>query len=729
MFFPWIAGVFAENRSLLKMKFNRICAGAGGWKKGIGLLVLFCCLGGAGGAVASDMEVSKGEAQKTANATLLGTVVVTAQKREENVQDVPISMDVFDELQIDDAGITDLKDLTYFSPNLYAKQNINQNMIIIRGLSSHNVVLNTPAGLFVDDINYPITFMQNPDLLDIERIEVLRGPQGTLYGRNTESGAVRIITRTPDNTLRGKIFLEPGLYTTDARDVPLFRAGASFSGPLVEDILYLSGAFQSKDTQGYTENIHDGNKDAGRVDHKSGQAKLRWTPTSRWDVTLLGNVARDDNGYGYVRYIDGPDASDRYQINWDGGNGWVDENNGQALHLKYEGQRYSFSSITTRNDFSTNFYNDGEFKLLPFPDQIFKFETTSYSQEFRVASADGDTPEEASPFEWLVGAFAFHDDNVADASFMWQFRETDFENTGCALFGQASYRFLEKWKATAGLRWDRQESHGDQTRVDLNQSYSADIEHDEFLPKVSLSYDVDERVMLYATVAKGILAGGFDYGFATSDDTLTFEPETTWNYEAGVKSQWFDDRLTVNLTAFYIDIQDKQVEEFLAGPSVRSVTNAARASSKGLELEVQARPSQEWKLFGGLGYADARIESWESDEMGGGTYDYSGNRLTYAPEYTYNVGAEYAHSSGLFVRGDLVGVGDFYTDAKNETKVEGYGLVNLRVGYRREAYDVVLWCKNAFDEAYYTSKSYYIGGHIVGDGAPRTVGLTVTYRF
>lgn len=690
---------------------------------------LFCgLLAMAGGAQAGETGAQSQNDGKN-ETVLLNTVVVTAQKREENVQDVPISMDVFDELQIDDAGITNLKDLTYFSPNLYAKQNTNQNMIIIRGLSSHNVVLNTPAGLFVDDINYPITMMQNPDLLDIERVEVLRGPQGTLYGRNTESGAVRIITRSPDNTLRGKVFVEPGLYTTDARDVPLFRAGAALSGPLIEDTLYLGAAFQSKDTQGYTENIHDGNKDAGREDHKSGQAKLRWTPTSRWDVTLLGNVARDDNGYGHLRYIDGPDASDRYQINWDGGNGWVDENNGQALHVKYEGKKYNFSSITTRNDFSTDFYNDGEFRLLSFPDQIFKFETTSYSQEFRLASADGDTVEEASPFEWLVGAYAFHDDNVADASFMWQFRETDYENTGYALFGQASYRFFEKWKLTAGLRWDRQESHADQTRVDLNQSYSADLEHDEFLPKVSLAYDVDERVMLYATVAKGILAGGFDYGFATSEDTLAFDPETTWNYEAGVKSQWFDERLTVNLTAFYIDIQDKQVEEFSADVGARSVTNAGRASSKGFELEVQARPSQEWKFFGGLGYADARIESWEADEMSGGTYDYSGNRMPFAPEYTYNVGAEYAHPSGIFTRGDLVGVGDFYTDSKNESKVEGYGLVNLRLGYRQEAYDVVLWCKNAFDEAYYTSKSYYIGGHIVEDGAPRTFGLTATYRF
>ena len=148
----------------------------------------------------------------------LEEITVTAEKREQNIQNVPISMSVFDDIAIENAGINDITEMTYYAPNLYSKQNINNKMVIMRGISSHNVVLNTPVGLFVDDINYPMTFMQNPDLIDVERIEILRGPQGTLYGRNTEAGAIKIITKKPDNDFRGKVFLETGIYDTPYRN-------------------------------------------------------------------------------------------------------------------------------------------------------------------------------------------------------------------------------------------------------------------------------------------------------------------------------------------------------------------------------------------------------------------------------------------------------------------------------------------------------------------------------
>ena len=369
----------------------------------------------------------------------LEEMVVTAQKREKNVQDVPISMDVFTGMQLEDAGIEDMTELTYFSPNLYSKQNINQNMVIIRGISSHNVVLNTPAGLFVDDINYPLTFMQNPDLLDIERVEILRGPQGTLYGRNTESGAINIITKQPDNELRGKVFGEYGIFDTSHGSPGFYRAGGSISGPMVRDKLFLGIAFQMEDSDGYVENVLNGDEKAAKVDHKTGQGTIRWTPTEQWDISLRLNGFKNDDGYGYLRYVDGPGQSDRHTINWDGANEWTDENNGQVLQVKYEGDAFNVISITARNDVETNFRNDGEFGPLPLPDQVFKFANTILSQELRISS-----PKNKGPFEWLAGLYGFKDENDVTAEFFGLARDTDFENKGYAVFGQSTYTFFER---------------------------------------------------------------------------------------------------------------------------------------------------------------------------------------------------------------------------------------------------------------------------------------------
>lgn len=653
-------------------------------------------------------------------------IVVTAQKREENVQDVPISMSVLSATEIEDAGIEDMTDLTYFTPNVYAKQNTNQNMLIIRGISSHNVVLNTPAGLFVDDINYPMTFMQNPDLMDIERVEVLRGPQGTLYGRNTESGAVRIITKQPGNELRGTVYVEPGFFNGPDRNTFLFNGGANVSGPVVQDKLFAGVAFQTRDSDGYTENIYNGNDKAGKIDHKTGQAKLRWTPSGKWDISFLVNAYQTDDGYGYLHNIDGPAQTGRHQINWNGPNLWKDENNGQALRVKYSADCFDLVSITVRNDFKTHFDNDGEFGPEPIPDQFWKFSNTIYSQEFRLASSSKD-----SPFQWLAGVYGFSEEAEVNAGFFGFSRDTDYDTKGYAVFGQTTYTFFDRLHLTAGLRFDQQSSDGTQRASYIPAPYSADLESSELLPKGSISFDATKDLMLYATVAKGFLAGGYNFAFAEDSNSLTFDPEFTWNYEIGMKSRWFNNKLTLNAALFYIDISDKQVEEWLAGPGLRSVTNAAKATSKGFELELEARPAVGWRIFGGIGYADATFDDWVSEEPIGGTFDYSGKRLTYAPQYTYNAGVEYLHTSGLFGRADLTGVSDFYTDAKNSdtNKVDGYSLVNLRLGYKSPSFDVALWCKNLFDEAYFTSKSAYINGTIAEEGAPRSFGVRFAYRF
>ncbi|NCD26844.1 MAG: hypothetical protein EOL86_14830, partial [Deltaproteobacteria bacterium] len=247
-----------------------------------------------------------GEARCEPNATdqakQLATITVTAQKMEEKPQSVPISMDAFSEFQLEDAGIDNAMDLTGFASNLHLhRHNAFQNLIIIRGISTSQASLYSPAGFYVDDVCYPSQFMPNLELYDIERAEVLKGPQGTLYGRNAESGVVNIVTKQPDDTFRAKALTEYSSFNT-------VRTGASLSGPIVEDRLFLGVAGQFKSSDGFMDNQADGSEPDQQ--HFNGRGTLRWTPTSRWDISLITEGMSLDDHSGGHRVQDGSRATD-----------------------------------------------------------------------------------------------------------------------------------------------------------------------------------------------------------------------------------------------------------------------------------------------------------------------------------------------------------------------------------------------------------------------------------
>jgi len=649
----------------------------------------------------------------------LGEIIVTAQKVEENIQRVPISMSVFDDTKIESSKINNLTEMTYHTPNLYAKQNINNKMVIMRGISSHNIQLNTPVGLFIDDINYPMNFMQNPDLVDVERVEILRGPQGTLYGRNTEAGAIKIITKKPSNETKGKLFLETGIYDTPSKNTMFTKVGGSISGAVQKDKLYMGLAFQKEKSDGYIENVNNGNNKAAKIDHTTAQLKLRLTPSDNTDISLIGNISRNDNGYGSMRYTTGSSITDRYKINWNSTNNkWEDKNNGQALKVEHKDKDYSLVAITTHNNFETDFQHDGEFGPIIVPDQKWLFDNKSMSQEVRISS-----PSNNRKLEWLFGLYGFKDKNNAKAEFFGTQKHTNFENKGYALFTQETYRLTDKFNITGGLRYDYYKAEGDHNNFST-ASYSKDMNNSDILPKIALSYDFSEDILGYISASKGLLAGGYNYAFSNSSDNLTFEPESTWNYEIGLKSSFLDNTLIVNGALFYIDIKDKQVEEMITPPYVRNITNAAKAISKGLELDLMYKPNSNINIYAGLGITKTEVDEWTT-----ATFDYKGKKLSHAPKYTYNLGLEYFFNSDYFVKTDILGVGDFYTDAKNMDKIDGYTTVNMSLNYIGEEWDFSLWAKNIFDKEYVTSKGTYILGNIAEDGEPRTIGFKITYNF
>jgi len=658
----------------------------------------------------------------------LETVTVTAQKREENLKDVPISMDVFSGIQIEDAGIEDLAELIHYCPNLFSKPSMDNRTIIIRGVSSINTALSPPASIFVDDISYPLNRMQNPDLIDIERIEVLRGPQGTLYGKNTMSGAIKIITKQPDNVFRAKIFGEYGYYDTPDDNVPLYRAGGSISAPLKTDTLFMNVAFQTEDSDGYMKNIYNGNAQAAETDHKYGKVHLRWTPTEQWDISFIANLAENNDGYGKSRYESGQGATDRYEINWNGGNYWKEENNNQVIRAKYRGTAFDVLSISSRSDYCARITNDADFGPFNFQNQNFLFDITSLSQEIRLSSSDG-----WGKISWVGGVFVSRDDTTANSetlSFNYD-RNTEIESESIAVFGQGTYSPYDRLHLTLGLRYEHLESNGEQANAfGATPWYCASNSDDEFLPKASVSFDVTKDVMTYATVARGFLSGGYNFHYADNADDLAFDPEHLTSYEAGIKAMILDEKLVLNLAVFHLDIQDKQVKVWPVGelPTARDLTNAAEASSNGIEVEIQARPITGLAMFAGFGYTDSRFDNWIAEQSTGTVYNYNDKYLPNVPRYTYNAGIQYRSPGGLFMRTDIFGTGRYYTDSENTQEVGGYETVNMKIGYEWEHCDIALWAKNIFDKAYVIDRGNYFGS-MVSDGDPRRLGITLTYRF
>ncbi len=668
----------------------------------------------------------------------LETITVTAQKREENVHDVPMSVSVFSDIQLEDAGIENTLDLTRFTPNVYMKYSTAGNIIVFRGISAFDTSIYSSAGFYVDDVCYPLHYMHNPDFFDIERVEVLKGPQGTLYGRNSESGVINIITKQPDNDLRGKIFGEYGNYDTSHGNIGSYRTGGNISGPIVRDKLYIGLAGQWEDSDGFMKNEYNDDNKAGKIDHLNGRGTLRWTPTDRWDITLIGDIMDDDDGKGYYRFLTGPSKTGRHGIAYDGENYWNNEGDGQTLRVKYEGNVFNLLSLTGRSYYDSERGSDFDCTSAPFGNNIFEFENNLLSEEVRVSSL-----KNSGPFQWLAGLYGFTEDT--DVAFdmqrqnqaMKQIRNTEMDIDGYAIFGQGTYTLFDKLHLTAGLRYDHLDLEGEQEFISANsmEKYNKGLDYDEVLPKFSLAYDFTHDIMSYASVSKGYLAGGYSYNFATGPENFTYDPEYTWNYEIGVKTSRFDKKLKANLSLFYIDIEDKQVTEYVPGVmGARKITNAAEAHSQGVELELQARPVNGLDLIAGFGYTDTEVDDWVTTEFNKGTsqfeqYDYTGNDLPNAPQYTYNLGVQYRHQSGFFGRADLLGIGDFYFDAKNTLKESAYQIVNLRMGYEGESFDIIFWCKNMFDEEFETMKIHWGGNELGHDGEPRMFGVKMTYRF
>ncbi len=642
-------------------------------------------------------------------------MTVTVDKREENIQDVAGSVSAISAIQIEDSGLDSFNDINNYVPNFISYDKIGFDSI--RGQS--NMASSSRAvGIYVDDVPAKLT-----NLYDIERIEVLRGPQGNLYGLNSAGGIVNIITKKPDNIFRVNTVAEFGNY-----DLQSYTASAS--GPVIKETLFIGLSGKHKTQDNYVE-------EEGANTHKdsdmSGRVQLRWVPSENTDFlfTTIDEECKSDRGV-WSTLDGGP-----YKIK----NMGLDEKtnssgNIRSLRIKHHAPMFDLTSITAKMSdesetaFGMDFISGGDnLKSL-----IAEHQNDRWMQEIRLAS-----PEKENPFQWILGGsylngkeqlwnnFLKDTGTMAAPTGMYASRitESEIETNTFSFFGQAGYRFYDMVRFTGGIRYDK-----DKRTTDFKQSmngtvtsdYEASTTWDAFSPKFIVDYRANDSIMTYASAAKGYKAGGYSpITGGTAEDAL-FNPEYAWSYELGMKTNWMNNKIIANICGFYTIVDDIQI--MYTDPDTWRVSykNAAEATLWGIEMEAILRPFEGLQVMASFGLLETQFDKHEIKA-------YEGNSVPLAPEYQAQLAAQYNFLNGLFIRGEAFWNGKSYFTEDNTFSQGAYMTANSRIGYENDNFSINVYVKNMFDEVYYNFANKLGGVDKVIGAEPRTVGVQMTLRF
>jgi len=675
-------------------------------------------------------------------------LIVTAQKREENVKDIPDSITVLDELDISDAGITDMVSLSTYVPNFefYNFGSRWHSQTYIRGIKTLNNS-EPSTGLYVDGVNYSKSYLFDFPLFGVERVEVLRGPQGTLYGRNTMAGVINIHTRTPDNETRAQI---SGTYANYNEK----QIQGHVQTPIVKDKLFfgISGLIASSD--GYMENDVEGVGEDGRhEDGQAGRLKLRYLPAPEWDITLSLDAQHHDDGAFPLRRTQRnsfvtagkleADSPYHYSHNFDG----TSENDfwGATLNTSVDTKLGTVTSVTGYRDFNNEDVIDSDFSPLDAARMKYVLQERTFSHELRIASPDDKTGP-----QWLAGIYYFYIDSDKERTNYYQsamanspsnpfspgtgarMTQSKGTNSGEALFGQITWPVSKTLDITTGLRYEMEDAQMDATvfytpaggTTTTTQHPYQESRFTALLPKLSMGWHFMDDKMLYTTVSRAHRSGGFN---DPNVGAVPYDEEYSWVYEAGIKSEFFQNRLTVNLCGFYTDIEDEQITRF-DEYNQSYLENAGESHRLGMEFEADWFISKDLEIFASFTWLQAEYDKYTDPITG---EDFEGNTTFGVPDYTYTLGFQYRRSLWMdwngFCRAELAGTGPRYFDDANTVKEPGYELVNLKLGLEGTHWDGYVWAKNLFDRHYCIFENVDRG--ITEDGEPLTIGITLSYRF
>lgn len=713
------------------------------------------------------------QAERESSNLVLEEVVVTARKVAENLQNVPIAVTSFSGEDLTNDQIHDLMQLAGRVPSLTIQsQNSIESEIFIRGVGTvrlNGATADASVGYFLDEVYIGRRGSATPPIFDLERLEVLRGPQGTLFGKNVVGGALSLTTARPEFEKSGAAYGSVGDYGAVA-------SGGYLTGSVTENVALRLAVYQNKH-DGYAQNIVLGYEMEDQ-DSMAVRGSLLWniSDSMRLDVTIDGS--RDEGGGPSRHSVDNPFTN---------GFGPVtpnlisqDPRTNEAPYEQYADKEtfgitarleWDMGSITgvylaalRKGEADTRWSQAGAGSPPSLTSSVLtqKEDHSGLTQELRFSSAQD------RRFRWLAGLY-YLDDNTdrrsrnTATSFLpggpgstRDILDGDNEyfqkgvSKNYAVYGDVSFDFTEDLTLSVGGRYTEDQKDWDVEAVEYSFGppgsirstapllgpflVSQDDAWSEFTPKVTLDWRLNDALMLYTSIGRGFKGGGWQGGAANALAASTpFDPETAWNYEVGMKSELWDRRIRLNLASFYTDFKDLQVELLDDVNLVLVVANAADATIKGIEGEFQVLAHENVTLFAAGSYIDAEYKNYIDPLRG---INYSGNTIQRTPEYQINGGVDIKipfGAAGLQWLGNVQYSyrSEMFYGPDNTNFEKEYGLVDARVGISKTdgKWTVFAYAKNLTDELYRVSIIPFAGDEFSVFGAPRTYGLRFNYNF
>ena len=690
-------------------------------------------------------------------------VVVTARKKSESLQDVPISITAFSGDSIRDLGFSDTLSIDEKTPNLEIKTFGGQPNIFIRGVGNNdfNATTISPVSIYVDDVVMGLTGSQTAQLFDVQRIEVLRGPQGTLFGRNTTGGAIAFHSNMPTEETEAGVRLTLGSH--NQRDIE------SYIGGKLSNRVNGRLAVISTTNDGDRRNDYNG-KDANAKEVHALRSILDFQPTDRLQLllNLHGAVDRSDFNQGKPRgtnafgYTD-PHPNNSGRLNFNGKSKHYGDTHGFSLTTTFDTDGFTLKSITGYEKASTDYCGDIDHSPSSLDEICFQTDGEQITQEINISTDLGDNTS------LVTGLFLLHEDleNLTEANLFGDAPPTSQlpvvgystrDTNTYALYSELNYRFNDRWQLTGGLRYTYEEKDA-RLKSDMIPNYYNDQPNGApiaLVPERNLSeswdavsgrfvidYQPTDDWMFYGSISRGFKSGGFNLGsFFDPNEVTQVDPEYLTAFEIGSKSTLLDRRLRLNSSVFYYDYSELQVYTYVSGstpttPVVFALENAADAKIYGVELEMNALISERLSMNLGAGYLRTEYKDFVSS-VGG---DLSGNPMPGSPKY--NLSVELSYDLGNIKEWQVEAKVDYsYTDHryfnafKNEevSSLGSHELIGARLSSTSPngKWNVALWGRNLTDEEYIVDSTDLQGNFgFISEfyGDRRSVGIDVSYTF
>lgn len=589
-----------------------------------------------------------------ANDAAIEEIVVTAQYRSESLQRVPAAISSVSGDDLAASGVSDLTGLSASVPGLYlSSYSVLSPQVFIRGVGSNDdgITSEGAVGVYVDGVYAGRGSSALFDLFDLERVEVLRGPQGTLYGRNTNGGAIKIETSKPGSEFKAAVELGYGNF-----DQKTLRG--LVSGPLAENIFAkVSGSYKKRD--GWTRDAVTG-RQLNDEDSLSLRGQIRIEPAERVDVTFSVDYARDRPTSTFKEVVGGTlfgyydESTDPFVGSYDLVDAYLRRDIlGLSATVNWDVGIGTLTAVSGYRKTDIDYIEDYDSTPFPVVNIDSRQKARQFTQEIRLVSNEGE-----NKFSWILGAFYLHDRGLGDDLFQFPFFGVDDLGTlartrtsSIAAFGEAGYQLTPRIKLTLGGRFthERKKFSVQRTVYPFDGSAAFDfvplttpaISFDNFSPRLLLEYQATEDVLAYASVTRGFKSGGFNNYPADPVAAVTaFSPEKITAYEVGLKATTSDRRLRINMAAFHYDYDNLQVFapiDTFGGTPVVQITNAAKARVRGFEAEATYMPVRGLTL--GVNYAHL-VSNYR--EFLFDTVDLSGNRLPRAPRDTLQASVEWS---------------------------------------------------------------------------------------